>query len=257
MNEKLKSLGIIILLVIILILLGFIAYLFFKRKHTRERFSFFSILTLSSIALSILLPILNGQSIWGIVIYAINELFSTSIPIKEPTIYEQLLSIVVFYLMTKTILDIHKNWNSDVKTEREYEKSKRNIKATILEDFYAQLKHYVSKDELLKIYKPEERKVQYNFLGEINYSTIPWNQNGAEILQLTSNQYNIDLEEDWYREQNCYISTFGKDELPICVFCSINEPQQKEIANLSSGWCRSCCRTSSRPKLWWRGRFLC
>ena len=232
MNEKLKSLGIIILLVIILILLGFIAYLFFKRKHTRERFSFFSILTLSSIALSILLPILNGQSIWGIVIYAINELFSTSIPIKEPTIYEQLLSIVVFYLMTKTILDIHKNWNSDVKTEREYEKSKRNIKATILEDFYAQLKHYVSKDELLKIYKPEERKVQYNFLGEINYSTIPWNQNGAEILQLTSNQYNIDLEEDWYREQNCYISTFGKDELPICVFCSINEPQQKEIANL-------------------------
>jgi len=232
MNEKIKSIAIIVLIVVILILLGILAYFYFRKKHTREKFAFFSVITLSTIALFILGSILSGQSIWGIFTHAINEILGVKIPIKEPTMVEQLFALLIFYLMRNTVLRIYKGWKSEVKTEREYEIYRKNLRSSIVSDFLIQSRDFFSKEELLKLYKPEERGNQYNFLGELNNSKLPWGQNAAEILQLTSNQYKIEIDDDWYREQSCYISEFGKDKTPICIFCSTDEPNEKELKKL-------------------------
>lgn len=232
MNEKIKSITIILLFIIVLVLLGITAYLYFKKKHTRERFAFFSTITLSTIALLIIGSILSGQSVWGIVTYAINEIFGLSIPVKEPTPVEQLLALVVFYIMANTVRGIYRDWKSEVKTEREHEIVRKNLNFSLLSDFLIQSKDFFSKEELLKLYKPEERGNQYNFLGEVNRSKLPWAQNGTEILRLISNQYKIDTDRDWYYQQSCYISEFGKDRTPICVFCANDEPSEERLLSL-------------------------
>lgn len=229
MNEELKSWLIILLLIGIPILLGITIYIYLKRRYTKERFAFFAVFTLAALAFAIITPILGTQSIWGVIILAINHLLGLNIPYIEPTIYEQVLAVIIFFICANFLFRVHKNWESEVMTIRQYENDKRNKRSSIYKDFFAQFKAFIGSNNKLELYDKGSNLKSQKILGKHDYQKLPWHENVAEIFELISNQYKIDAQTDWYNETNCFVSEYGKENEKIHIHCCLEEPKKSEM----------------------------
>jgi len=127
---------------------------------------------------------------------------------------------------------IYNNWESEVMTKRQYENDKRNRNNSIYKDFFAQFKAYINPNNKLELYDKTKDIQSQNILGELDYQKLPWHENVAEIFELISNQYKIDIQTDWYNEINCFVSVYGKENEKIHIHCFLKEPNKNEIARI-------------------------
>jgi len=232
MNETLKSWLILFLIVAITILLGITLYLYLRRKYTKERFAFFAVVTLAALAFTIVAPILASQSIWGILALSINQIFGFSIPYEEPSFSEQALAVIIFIVCSNFLLRIHRNWDSEVISKRQYENDKRNRNSGIYRDFIAQSKAFLNPKYKLELFDPKQNSASQNILGTLENEKLPWHENVAEILELTSTQYKINIDSDWYKEQKCFISEYGKEDHKIHIYCFLGNPTNEEVKKI-------------------------
>jgi|GEM_PF-4754751 len=229
MPEKLRSISIIILLISVIVLVGIILYLRYRRRHTRERFAFLALLTISTLAASVILPILHNQSIWGIIAFTFNEIFNANIPIKEPTFAEQALAVLVLGLVSNMILKIHQNWRAELQNKRQQEDERQHALSIHGVNSMKQMQD-VSNIFVSRTLVSEINQDQYELSKRP--SETPWHIDVAEILMMISQQYQIEQQKDWYQEQKCYISAYGKNKEEICIYCCSEEPSVIDIQKL-------------------------
>ena len=112
-----------LLLVITVILVGIIIYLVYKRKkYTRERFAFYSIFLLFSMAVLFITHVLSDNSFIIILYKILNKVFNLELEIPDTDWTGKLWSAFVYFIFGSVVLGIFKTWSGakseyDVKLE--------------------------------------------------------------------------------------------------------------------------------------------
>lgn len=220
-------LGCIILLFILLVIVLLI--LKYRKKYTKEKFAFFSVATLSTLAVVIILPILNSNTLLSIIIILVNKFFSLNFTLGQPDWTGKLFSVIIWLGFAYIIIQLHKNWEGAVSTNQ-HENERIHIQRGILSDTLIQLQYFL-KREKFEIYEAKKFFSAGNILRKVDDEKLPWHVQVAELLALISRQYKIDLETDWYGEQKCFISKYGKETNSIGIYCIQSEPSEAEINN--------------------------
>lgn len=229
MIETIKAWTIVILFVVILALIGYIIYLLYRKKHTRERFAFFVGLTLSSIAISILTSLLSGVTLLGVFNNALNHFLGIKETGGNPSFSDHALALVLFSFFTHYLYKIYIDWDSNVISKRHHENNLRGINTSLVGDFFVHLKGIIIHDPSLEVYNKKDSISEDDILKGYEKIVQPWYESVSEILGLISNQYKIDLEKDWYRENDCIIASYGKEDERIYIYCLEDEPKKEQL----------------------------
>lgn len=203
----------------------FIIYIiFFKKKYTRERFAFFSIFSIITFASITIIPVFSGNSTFILLSQIANEMFGWSLS-SESTIYDKVLSLIVFGFVVWLIQKIHSNWDGSI-SERQYLLDRNSIQSGMIEDAIAQIK----KDNISKHIESKKQA----FVEEHIESPLTNKDRISKLLIAYSPQYKIDTLDDWYEEYECFFSVYGKGLTPVFIHCPSKELSIETIENLKN-----------------------
>ncbi len=210
--------------VIVLILL---VIMLFRRNYTRERFAFFMVMVQLPLLTLIISEVLGGPSLIEFVLFSANKLFGLNIPIEKVDWSDKVLALVPYFGFNFILLRIYNNWESDIKSVRQAQEEKEQLKASVVDDLKAELKH-LTKIEKLELYTGEQdQRHQRPLLNQVDTTPLAWHRNAAEILPLIG-KYQIDTDEDWHPKMKCFISTYGKNKTPVCIHCIHKAPKNAD-----------------------------
>lgn len=215
----------IVITIFIISLIAYIYWKFWKKNYTRERFIFINTARFFVLA-SLILPTVIGGSPW-LPIEIAHHIMGT--PSLAPSFVDRLLALIFLVLIAIYIIYIFKTWDG-IKSIRQSEEEKTRERGSILRDLIAIIK----KDLNLKTAQYHNNKESSFDLPNPTNETLSWRIQVAELLKLHSNQYKIDLDNDWYVEMNTYVSLYGKQSRTIGILCMLNEPDEKTIKQFIS-----------------------
>ena len=194
-----------------------LVYLYiFRRKYTRERYAFWATLSLLSFAGIVFLHIFTNNSFIQIAIELLNKFLTTNIPMPQTTWSDKMFSIIIFGILAKVILSIYNNWDG-AKSKEEVDWSPRPFITNALMGI-------PGKKIVISI---EDKKKKKEFEQPYFDTSLAWHSNVAKMLKIISKQYYIDSDNDWYSEENIFISKFSQKN--IVIFSVLEEPSQDEI----------------------------
>ena len=177
-----KSVVIVVLVVLLLALIGVTLYLYFRRRYTRERFAFFAVTTLSSLLLFILSTSLGTTTIFELITKAINKLLERELfAYEDPDKVDTLIALLGWFGLAAVIRFLYVNWNSDQKTQRQYNLEQRRRRASLLADFRAYLQTLVSEEELV-LYREKATFHLQQPVNKVDHKKAPWHERAAEHL---------------------------------------------------------------------------
>lgn len=207
-------------LILLLIVIG-IGYWFLKRRFTRERFVFVAFSVHSFHATTIILELLSVPSLTEFLIVSAQK-WGFNIPFIKPSPeYIVGSAFIWFCLMVYSYLIFNK-WNSPIKTTRQAQEEKEQLKASILADFRAEFKHIIGLEKLALYTGEKDKENKRKLLNQVDSTPLAWHRNAAELLPLIG-KYRID-EEEWDKELRCFISTY-RNEHPVCIYCIHEAPK--------------------------------
>lgn len=193
-----------------------------KKPLTRERFAFFGVTILSSLFIFIV-PYLLGDNVLLEIANAFTKFFfHISIDISKPSFSDKILFLLTITFFGWIILRIFNNWNG-VKSLRQFELEIRNERTTIISEVIA----FFKENEKLLEYKPTKDETINFRLQETTIDKIAWHVQVHDLLTLSSKQYKINIDKDWFQKESCYLSTYGN--YPIAILCSLKDVSESKI----------------------------
>lgn len=208
-----------LLLVITVILVGIIIYLVYKRKkYTRERFAFYSIFLLFSMAVLFITHVLSDNSFIIILYKILNKVFNLELEIPDTDWTGKLWSAFVYFIFGSVVLGIFKTWSGakseyDVKLEEIHRNM--NFFTAVLNSF---------KNFNIKIVDKSKNKSKNDNKGtDFTFFNVAkdWHTQVKEIFLFLSNQYQIS-EQDWHSEHSLYLCKYDKND--IAILCCLEKP---------------------------------
>lgn len=221
----LEILIIVLSAVLILIIIFFVSLWRLKKiPFTRERFAFVGLTLLVSLIIT-LLPYLFGSNLALETLNLVSTLvFEHPIEISKPDFSDKTLAFLFVFFVGFVYIKIFKNWNgtkSVYQVELEKHKEHTNI--------FVDVKLILKGDERLRLYNPVIDEKTDFVLKEPVIDPIAWHEQVCELLTLSSVQYKFNIKKDWYQKEGCFISSYGKENQPLSVMCSLSLPSERKI----------------------------
>lgn len=208
-------------------LITYIWWSVFRRKYTRERFAFQLLLSNTAVVL-LVINVFTSTNYWliGVNYILVNVFGKPQIQSEEPGISEMILALIlVLYYLRKTS-SIHTNWNG---AKSKVEQNSVNIPDT--HSFLIDAYRYMRYEDARRISISENSNHQEEFtVQSMTVESISWRLQLADLLKLISTQYKINVESDWYSQENCYISRYGNDNHVIAIFCTHTEVADAKVS---------------------------
>lgn len=210
--------------------LGFVYlwYRYLRRRHTRERFSFYSLRILVGFFITNLGLILAFNPLREFLAPILNKFMGTEIPViqLEEMLIGSGLTIICGLIISFTIRQLHGNWDGP-KSTRQAELEDTLQKHSWLQD----AKYYQKHRKEIEIYQ-EKEKVKPEVFDPEEPDVRPWYVKAKVLLNLYDRQYQI-KDDDWYGEYKCYIGRYGQDGEKVGVLCVQEAPQEKELLDFA------------------------
>jgi hypothetical protein len=195
--------------VLIFISIFILLHIIKRKKYTKEKFAFKQMRNLFGFSIITVVPIISGNSTLSFISKIINEIFNLDIDISS-SYADKILSVLILFGLIWIINKINSNWDGKI-SERSYQLERDSLQTGLLLDAIAQMKNdnvqIHKKDHNNELFIKETRDIQ-DMKTRI-----------ANLLMAYSTQYRIDVNEDWYEEFECFLSTYGKDSTPVLVHC--------------------------------------
>lgn len=218
------------LLIIIIACFIYIWYLKYFKKYTRERFAFTGVTVMTTLVSALLIQIYSSQGFVSAIIKTSNFVLNTNISSYQTDLKDHILTIIIFYFLMDFILKLHKNWDGPI-SEISFEKKKYNESQSIYDEALLQLKDIVHKKKAIQIHLENEKQFDYAIIKQHEDEKLPWHVNVYELLTYSNNQYKIAINEDYYPDEKCFISTYGINDEHIAILCVIDYPNDSSIRN--------------------------
>ena len=216
------------ILSLIFAFLTIIVWIYFRLKrkyqYTRERYAFFSSALIFNLAVYAL-SIIQGEPVEITLINYILKFF------EYPTIEnynfgfkDKLLIIFFIIILAIWFCYIYKNWSLNI-SNYQYEQNKLAKEGQYLTDALYTLRNWDS----IYTYTPQDTPNDELNIKEAEIEKKAWHVQVAELLTLYSNQYKININNDWYEQEHCYLSTYGQTNTPLAIFCKHEQPSEARI----------------------------
>ncbi len=127
---------------------------------------------------------------------------------------------------------VHRNWQSEVISEKDFAQRKRQQNTSIFRHAWEQFKVILMLEWSLKLYQAPKRGAVASVLAPIDRRKVPWRINALEILQLLNHQYKVDTVKSWYSDHDCYLCTYGSEDDCTAILCCEEKPDQATILQL-------------------------
>jgi hypothetical protein len=196
-----------------------------KRKFTRERFAFFIVGQAVSVITLIVIRLFSSNLFLKIISWFIGKEGLSKL--AEPTPFEFFAGLIIIGGFLYFEYKIYLNWKEPVSL-RQHKQESLKEKITILH-FVKDVKALAVRDKELVIYQPEKHDIYETFDFESEKKETSWHIHAAELLRLVSKQYNIDVDNDWYSEESCFISRYGKNNQLLGILCTHESPNDDVI----------------------------
>lgn len=222
------SLIIIILFILLLLCIGYILYLKYFKKYTRERFAFMGVTVMSLLFSTLLLQIYSSQGYISAFVNTSNFLFSTKLSSYQTDWKDHLLTLLGFSYFMQFIYKLHKNWDGPI-SEIHYDRNRFHENSTMLQEAILQLKDFLSKEKKILPHKNNKEIKNFNIFASQEADKMPWHENVFELLTFNDAQYKIDLYNDYYRDEKCFITKYGLINNYIAILCLLDFPDDTTI----------------------------
>lgn len=230
MSNSTISIIIVVLLVLALFFLSYFAYLKFFRRYTRERFAFAGLSVITTLIGSFMLQMYSSVGYVSACINTSNLLFDTNFSTHKADVKEHIITVFVIYALMQFIIKLHRNWKGPI-SEVLHNKKKFNENQTIIDEAFLQLRDFLTKEKLIVPYNESSEDASYNIFSKVEDDKMPWYENVYELLTFTNRQYHIDLMNDYYPDEKCFISTYGLSKEHIAILCVLDSPDETTINN--------------------------
>lgn len=222
--------SIIVGLLLVFILLGFfyIWYLKFKLKYTRERFAFVGVTVILALISSLILQVYSSVGYISAIVETSNFLFSTNYSAYQTDFKDHLLMVILILAMMSFIFKIHKNWDGPI-SESLHERIRFNENQGLLEEAYLQMIDFLSAKKRITLYEPSLKEENQSVFIQNENSKMPWSENVFELLTYSDHQYRIDLKQDYYQKEKCFISKYGNSGKYVAIYCVTAFPKDASI----------------------------
>ncbi|MFC1714667.1 NACHT domain-containing protein [Candidatus Poribacteria bacterium] len=200
----------------------------FRKRYTREKYAFVATAMIVSLFTSCFLPMLRSDSILTISIKIINHFVEQDLPFGEKASFSsQILVSLAFFGVIVLVYKMHKNWSvsNGAISVRQQESERLSQKDGWVDDLIALIRDR----ENLRTYISEEDEESDSVLRKVDEEELAWYAQVAELLSLISNQYKINIEEDWYQEYSSFISNYGRNNELIGIYCVLDYPSEDEL----------------------------
>lgn len=207
----------LIISIVILILACYWLYIkLFKKRYTRERYAFYAT-GLSFSLVIFIIPYLFGENIFLLAINYLCNLFNAQpIPTYPLTIFDKIIAIILVSIFINHINKTFKCWNGNI-SNRHYQLKQNHTTTNIISEakFYIRNRN----NNEIQVYNPNKNNERDNLFSTSMQSIIPWQNQVAELLNLSSREYNINVHKDWIEKERCFLSRYGKNNELIAIYC--------------------------------------
>ncbi len=222
-GEYYIALFILVLFTLLAILLSYMI-LRNKRQRTREEYAL-NLLSNDVIIFGSFLSYINPsyyeQIIKKIGVYylGVDEIY-----LSQPSLVEKILVALVIFCILYFTHRVFFKWDGGVSiSEMEKRKNSSNINIFVLAN------DCIISLEARKVANVEE--IDYDFeITPSNYKAPDWHIQAKELLRAKSKQYKF-KDNNWHEEHNCYITTYGDNNIPLAIYCSLHEVSDSELSS--------------------------
>lgn len=205
-----------------IILVGVIFYLVLKRKkYTRERFAFYALFLLFSMAVLFVTHVFSDNSFLILIYKIVNHYLDLQLEIPQTDWTGKLWSAFVYLIFGSIVLAIFRTWSGA--------KSEDDIK---LDEMHKEM-DFVS--AVVKSFKTFNIKISHEIKNSVvtkgNDFTFfnisdDWHTQVKEIFKFISRQYQVS-DDEWHSEHSLYITKYDKSD--IVILCSLNKPSDSYV----------------------------
>lgn len=206
----------------------FMLMIYIKRRTlTREGLAFYFHILYSVLGITVVTNIF-GYNIPIRCYNEINKYFFGSSPIPEP----ELTNISVLFIFVLLVV----LWLFGLFIFRTIplKKSISEENGDVLESISTSAIYYILKPSSRKVYRNNNKEEELDELpinNPFDRDTISWHQQAANLLMLRDPQIKINAN-DWYPNQKCFISKYGKQQEPLVVVCTIDEISEARLTDI-------------------------
>lgn len=206
----------------------FVYYRYILHRYTREKFAFFGVTALSTFMLMALAVLFKQSPVILLLVSVANTVFGWHLSTGqfEAGFSEILVFCVSSFLLFQAIKLLHSKWDGHISTQ---DRKQQNVgrKPGIIQNtkFYINV---IRGKETIEISHtdPDARREVFKDFTEDNR---PWHTKVIDLLTLIDRQYDIKAM-DWYRDDQCYISRYGRDGERVGILCCEAHPSDETFA---------------------------
>lgn len=224
----------IISLQFILIIAGaiYIGYLKIFKKYTRERFAFTSMTIMSTTILMVIAQLYSAEGYISSLIRTSTTIFDAKVSTYQTDWRDHILTIILVWLLGSYLFKLYQNWDGPISVETR-EKQRFNQPSSMILEAHRQLMYIFNRSHI-EVYAGEQSISNHNVFSSDDQEKLPWHIAVQELLSLSSEQYDLNLN-GYYQKESCFIGTYGiRDKLKIAVFCSLEYPKDSHIREFIS-----------------------
>lgn len=218
-------LNILSLLISLVVVCAWIFYKFWRRnKYTRERYAFFSSALILNLALFAISTIYSEPFIITVINYILGIFNQRLIEANALDFSDRALIILILFVVAYYFYNIYAKWNAPI-SERQHHLTEFSQESLYLIEAWYAMTHWNS----LQVYNSQELKNEKMNIKETPIQRLAWHEQVAELLTLSSSQNFINVDTDWYSQEHCFISYYGKAHIPLAIFCKYETPSEAKI----------------------------
>ena len=218
-------LNILSLLISLVVVCAWIFYKFWRRnKYTRERYAFFSSALILNLALFAISTIYGEPFIITVINYILGIFSQPLIEANALDFSDRALIILILFVVAYYFYNIYTKWNNPISVRQHQLNEFSRESIYLLEAYYA-ITHWND----LQVYNSQELQNEKMNIKEAPIQRLAWHEQVAELLTLSSSQNFINIDTDWYSQEHCFISNYGKAHIPLAIFCKHELPSEAKI----------------------------
>jgi hypothetical protein len=218
-----------VLSIVSFVLIGWVLYLKYKPKYTREKYAFVALFAFMSLATLGVTSVLY-QTPWTAVIAVISYFTNTTLPApSNPTWSEKLLIVIFVSYIIWMIQRNFNQWNGEISVNH-YDQKKRRESVWFVSEGLREIKRKRKGIEL-KIYTPKDYENKISAF-DVPSDSLAWRIQAIELLTLRWHGYyrfETDNDEGWHEKAHCWIGKNIKQNKTTSVLCCRQLPKKNEI----------------------------
>lgn len=211
----------ILIAIVLIILIALAIYgtiIWFRGRHTRERFSFIALSTIASLTFALFASIAANLMPWYLVAAIVEVGFSEEfrLPPPDPRWIDHAFLVLAYIVGVRGIVQLHGQWPGP-KSVEQHKREQRSESTGLIGEGLDELRRIVKREPAPERYSEPDWRQFVSQLRPVSDS-LAWQDLARELLRLSSSSYAFDSTSGWHDRAGCWVGTNVDTGDLVCLY---------------------------------------